>query len=367
MERCTMCIWPLNLPTIKLNENNICNYCQSFLSLKKKYTQKLSKEKLINYLHKKKGSTKSKYDCLIGLSGGKDSTYVLYLAVKELNLNVLTYTYDNSFRSEDANKNVENTLNILGCDHIWVKPDPQLIYSLMNIFIRNTGEFCTPCLMGIDIAGEKIAQNYDIKISLGGSSWRIDVGVDGMSISTYYDRIYFNNVIKHKISKKHLKEFYGSSYLLKGVKKIWGAHADIINIYDYYEIDINSINATLKKELKWVKPCGELQHGDCVLDKLKDYLQFRKWGCSELTGYYSSLVRNGEISREDAIEKSINEERKEEPEILSTFLNKLDLSYEDYLDAINNKHFTDVKNIKNSKFFLYSKSFVNNINELRRK
>lgn len=366
MDKCSICIFPAHLPGIKLDENGVCNYCNTFFELHGKYRQKKPKEDLINYFKKKK-KKKRKYDCMVGLSGGKDSTYVLYLAVKELNLNVLAYTFDNCFRSEDAVRNVNNAVEILGCDHVLHKPNPKLMYSLMKKFIMKAGEFCTPCLMGMDAASEYIAKKFDIDIILSGHSWRISTSVDGMSIAKYYDRLYYMSVINSEIPILQLEGLCKESYLKKGVKRALGLGTEVINIYDYYDIQFEEIHKILEKELGWVNPRDELQHGDCILDNLKDHLQFRKWGCSELTGYYSSLVRNKAMSREEAIKRAEEEERSIEPRELSYFLKKTGITYEEFNYAINNNHFTGIPNLSQSKLFNLAKSTINSLRVYRRK
>lgn len=78
MVRCTKCILPDTFPGIHFNDDSVCNYCLEFRSVQKG----IGKAKLLQLLssHPKRG----KYDCVVPISGGKDSTFILYYVVKEL-------------------------------------------------------------------------------------------------------------------------------------------------------------------------------------------------------------------------------------------------------------------------------------------
>ena len=89
---CTKCILTKSTPGIDFDQNGICNYCRTYEPMKI-----LGESELIETLeiHKAK---KNKYDCMVGLSGGRDSTYTLWKLVKDYKLKVLAIHYDNPFR-----------------------------------------------------------------------------------------------------------------------------------------------------------------------------------------------------------------------------------------------------------------------------
>jgi hypothetical protein len=99
MNTCKLCLLHENVNGVVINADGICNYCSGY-SRYKPYGE----EQLLR-IFKKAGRKHRPYDALVPLSGGKDSTYVLYLAVKKYKLRVLVYTLDNGFMSELALKN----------------------------------------------------------------------------------------------------------------------------------------------------------------------------------------------------------------------------------------------------------------------
>ena len=103
MNRCTNCILPANYPGIEFDDKGICQYCN-----KHKETEYIGLEALVREIeayNKEKKDRNKDYDCMIGFSGGRDSTYLLYLLSKKLGLKVLCYSADNSYvTDEDGNE-----------------------------------------------------------------------------------------------------------------------------------------------------------------------------------------------------------------------------------------------------------------------
>ena len=93
MKRCTQCIMPETVPGITFDNDGICSFCQSYQ--KETY---LGQKKLDQIVATAK-SRNNKYDCIVPLSGGRDSTYVLYVARAIYDLKVLAVNYDNEFRN----------------------------------------------------------------------------------------------------------------------------------------------------------------------------------------------------------------------------------------------------------------------------
>ncbi|MEW6079440.1 MAG: hypothetical protein AB1724_16660, partial [Thermodesulfobacteriota bacterium] len=99
VRRCSTCILPESYPGIQFNEKGECHLCTGY---QKPATK--GEDALHRLLTSRKGS---RYDCLVTLSGGRDSSYVLYYAVKVLGLNTLALNYDNGFRHPQALANMK--------------------------------------------------------------------------------------------------------------------------------------------------------------------------------------------------------------------------------------------------------------------
>mgnify|MGYP000630771079 CR=1 FL=1 len=105
MKKCTKCILPETYPEITFDEEGICNYCKEYKSINYK-GEKLFVELLDKHINKGR-----KYDCQVPISGGRDSTYVLYKMKEKYKMNVLAFNYDNGFVSQQARENIELLLS----------------------------------------------------------------------------------------------------------------------------------------------------------------------------------------------------------------------------------------------------------------
>jgi hypothetical protein len=348
---------PSKIPSVSLDSEGVCNYCRD-------YEQNVVRSQLVSDEQKHLESILDRYrgrkpfDCVIGLSGGKDSTFLVYLAVKKYGMHPLVFNFDNGYRSPDATKNIEETVNKLGVDLVVVKPNPKRMRELQKMFLQKTGEFCTPCLMHIDGVGGVLAKSYRIKLGISGNDDTLSTSIHGLSIASYYDRAYYFNTIGNDLPKDAVKIFCGKSYVQKTVGRLLGTDPVSVNLLQYVKYNIFEMATILKDELNWSAPGGEIQHGDCLLDHLKDYLVYQKWGVSEHTHLLSVLVRKGEITRENALRKALLEERSSPPPILPRFLRDIEMSPEEF-ELAKTRHFTLIPNIRGNRYFKLAEKAVN--------
>lgn len=118
--RCKRCLLPDSLLGISIDEQGVCNHCRDYErnfagwdSIKDRKAQEFQQ------LLEKAKSLKRPYDCLVPLSGGKDSTYALYLATKVYKLRTLAVTLDNGYLSDLAKVNINNALVNCDADHFF--------------------------------------------------------------------------------------------------------------------------------------------------------------------------------------------------------------------------------------------------------
>ena len=120
MNRCKNCSLPEGKFNVVLNASGVCNYCQYFEQNRKNILNFTNRENMLaRKLEKHRG--KYEHDAIVGLSGGKDSTYVLCQMVDKYKLNVAAVTYDNGFLTDFARESISNTISKLGVDHYYYK------------------------------------------------------------------------------------------------------------------------------------------------------------------------------------------------------------------------------------------------------
>ncbi|MFX0196653.1 MAG: hypothetical protein ACFFCW_11055 [Candidatus Hodarchaeota archaeon] len=365
MERCSKCILPAGIPGVTLDHSKKCNYCKRFeehyLSNAKTSAQQMQ-GRFERILDRIRG--KGRYDCMVPISGGKDSSYVLYILVKKYRMNVLAFNHDHGFQSPQALKNIENAVNKLGVDFVQYRPRPDIMYELFRTFLFTAGEFCTACNMLGEASMYRFAGQNKIRLVFTGNSRRMSSGIEGISPAIYYDRKYFFNVVKDKLTNKQIENFVSPPYFTKAIRRLAGLGPIPINVFEYIRPTLKEIQHTLITELDWHNPGNQIEHGDCLLDPIKNYLMYEKWGCSEITGIYSTLVRNGQITREEALQKAAIEEPRDIPPILPEFLKATDMTLNEFNQALR-KDFRQIPNLQHSALFQFCKNLINKIHEIR--
>lgn len=363
-ERCSYCVLPVNLPGLTLDRNGKCNYCRRFEAINRGNAVSAQEHGRDNFeAIAKRLQGKGKYDCLVPLSGGKDSSYVLYVLVKKYNMKALAYNFDNGFRHNQAIRNMENLVNMLGVDLVVYRPRQDLMRRLFKTFLSRTGEFCTPCNMLINATAYRLARQNNIKAIMSGSLPQLESGIEGVSPSQYYDRKYYLNVTKGLISRNERDYYTVPPYYRTAIRRLTGRGPTVINVLDYFRPNVTQIHDELQA-IGWKSPGGEIEHGDCLLPPIKDHLQFKKWGCSEVTGLFSLLVRNGEITRGEALRRVLEEEPNEPPPILSEFLEAIEMTETEFDETLK-RDFREIPNMRGSTFFRWAKRVVVAVEQIR--
>ncbi len=150
MRICQKCVTPENYPGIVFDESGVCNHCREYEMDSAKWQESRSKrrkdfEELVNWATRKQRP----YDAVVPLSGGKDSTYTLYLAAVEFKLKVLCFTFDNGFQTEIAKQNISNAIEKASADLVTFRLDRKSMMGAYKDFLRATGMFCPVCMRGI--------------------------------------------------------------------------------------------------------------------------------------------------------------------------------------------------------------------------
>ncbi|MFC2035080.1 hypothetical protein ACFLUJ_03035 [Chloroflexota bacterium] len=147
MNRCKRCLLLEGKFNVVLNASGTCNYCDYFERQKETVLNITGRENmLVRKFEKHRG--KYEYDAIVGLSGGKDSTYVLYQLVNKYRLRVLAVTYDNGFLTDYAKESIKNTINKLGVDHYYHKPNWGTHKKFYKATVQKLFDPCIACGLG---------------------------------------------------------------------------------------------------------------------------------------------------------------------------------------------------------------------------
>jgi len=330
------------VPGITFDENGECTFCKIHDDLENKFPlnsetpQRL--DKLVAQI--KSDGKRREYDCIVGVSGGRDSTYTLYNAVK-LGLRPLAVHFDNGWNSEIAVQNIESACEILNVDLHTHVADWEEFKDLQRSFLFASvpdAEVPTDWVIFSVLFAE--AARYNVKYIVHGHSFRTE-GTTPLTW-TYMDGKYVADMQK-KFGKHRLKSFpnmsmvkYAYYSLVKRIQQI-----RILYYIPYNEKEVLQI---LEEKLGW-KNYGDKHHESKYTAFFQAYILTRKFNIDKRKLHYSAKVRNGQLSREDALEIIRKDPYDGGMESLDYCLKKLDLSYDDF-DKIMNapvKSFLDYK------------------------
>ena len=311
MKYCKRCLYPDTKPLLIINEDGICDACLNWE--KKSSIDWESRRKQLDEIVGRYRKTDGSYDCVIPVSGGKDSHAQAIYARDELGLNPLLVTFIPRDLVELGRKNIEN-LKSIGFDYIEFTPNPQIYRKLAKIGLTELGDVTWPEHHGIFIIPIKIAAAFKIPLVIWGENPQHEYGGPGLGnkldyewLKTYggfwLDKFSVKEVaLKHKIELRHL-----NPYVYPTKQELDEMQLNSIFLFYFFKYDIY-------KNLDFVK-----KHGFSVDDKPKegtytnwenldekytamhDYFKWIKYGFGRATDHASLDIRYRKISREEGV------------------------------------------------------------------
>ena len=325
-------------PDITFDSEGVCNYYAEFTEkLKIRVPERhIAEKQLAAMVDDIKASGKGKkYDCVIGLSGGVDSSYTAML-VKRLGLRPIAVHMDNGWNSELAVKNIENIVEKLDIDLYTEVLDWESFKKLQLAFLRaSTPDGEIPSDHAIVATMYSVASKFGIKYIISGMNFRNEGMLPPSWARGYLDWKYIRSVNKQfggiKLKNYPHLNFFKFIYMntLKGIKNI-----SLINYIDFKK---EEAVVEIEKELGW-KNYGGKHHESIYTRFYQSYILPNKFGIDKRRAHYSCLIMSSnELSREQALEKL--KEPAADPkqmEIDRTYLlKKLDITSDEF-DSIMN-------------------------------
>jgi len=293
-------------PNITFDKNGVCNYYFEYLEKEKKEVFKGEEgqrkfEHSIDLL-KKTGKNKD-YDCVLGISGGVDSTYLAYL-LKQNNVRVLLVHFDYGWNSELAVKNIENIVSKTGFDLETIVMDWEEFKDLQRSYFKAS-------VLDLDIPADhmifgalyRVAARNNIKHIISGHNVVTEFLLPKAWYYKKFDLTNLKNIhekfgsipLKNLKSLGHLQFSYFVSF--KGIQMM-----KLLNFLDYNKAKIKQL---IIDELDWIDYGGK--HYESVFTRFyQGYILPNKFGIDKRKAHLSNLICSGQISREEAIEELSN-------------------------------------------------------------
>ncbi|KEQ13088.1 N-acetyl sugar amidotransferase [Endozoicomonas numazuensis] len=351
---CNRCVMDTSAPSIEFDETGNCQFCSNYLKrLDSMPSVETYSQQLNTLVDKIKSEGQGKeYDCIIGVSGGVDSTYVAYL-VKNLGLRPLAVHLDNGWNSELAVSNIEKTLTKLNIDLYTHVIDWDEFRDLQMSFLKaSTPGMEIPSDHAIYAVLNKMAARYKIRYIINGSNFKMEYIMEPAwsEMVGQMDWKLIKNVHK-QFGRVKLKTYPHFSrmdlYFSRFVNR-----CSVVNILDYVDFSKNEAMKVIQDKLGWVYYGGK--HYESIYTRFTQaYIQPRKFAIDKRKAHYSNLICMGEMTRDEALlalkEDAYPDESMKDKD-LQFFKKKMGVSDEEFNVLMNQpvKAYKDYKGYFNS-------------------
>jgi N-acetyl sugar amidotransferase len=311
MKHCTNCVMPNTKPDLHFDENGVCDACNSQKAKDGKIDWEKRKKTFLELVDRYKKHPD--YDCVIGVSGGKDSTFQVVKAL-ELGLNPLCVCFEPTLPTKVGQKNLDN-LNKLGVDLIHIKRNPIVYKKLAKEAFRRTGDNEWQNHLGIFTTVPKMAVNFGIPLIVWGESPQIEYGGPASSKTrNVLDRQWleeFGGLLGNRISDMvgvdGLTQRDLSIYTYASDEDIHREGVTGIFLGYYFKWDLRKVlevsmkNGFSVPERSVETTYENFENLDCYSNHLHDYLKYVKYGFGRATDNACLDIRLGYISREEGV------------------------------------------------------------------
>ncbi|MDD5299047.1 MAG: N-acetyl sugar amidotransferase [Gallionella sp.] len=312
LKYCVRCVMPHTKPDLHIDEEGVCNACRS-IEKRIEINWDQRKKELLGLLDKYRRNG-AHWDCIVPVSGGKDSTYQV-IRMLQLGLNPLCVTSTTCDLADIGRKNIEN-LKRLGVDHFEFSPNPIIRAKLNRIGLTEVGDISWPEHVGIFTIPVRAAVQFNVPLIVWGENSQNEYGGPAAASE--------NNVL----TRRWLEEFGGLLGMrVSDLTETYGIERRHLLPYQYpSDEELQRVGVTglfLGHYLPWDGLSNALiaqANGFATFDKpvegsmvnyenldnhqtgIHDYFKFLKFGFSRATDIACLHVRRGRITRQDAIE-----------------------------------------------------------------
>lgn len=350
--RCTKCILTETMPYIHFDSKGVCNYCNNY----KPRNIPRPKEELFDLVAPYR--RKSGNDCIVPFSGGRDSCYGLHLIIEELKMKPITYTYDWGMVTDLGRRNISRMCDKLGVENIIIAAD--ISKKRRNIKMNLEAWLKSPHLgmMAMLTAGDKhffrhvetVKKQTGISLNLWGvnplevthfKTGFLDIPPD-FEEKKVYSHGWLNQLRYHSKRTKAMLE--SPSYFNRSIWdtlsgeyfRSFTEKKDYYHIFDYWRWDENIVDTTLLGEYDWEKAPDTTttwRIGDGTA-ALYNYIYYTVAGFTEHDTFRSNQIREGDISRDEALElvKCENQPRYQN---IRWYLDTLGMDFKEVISVIN--------------------------------
>ena len=344
MKYCKNCLFPDTKPELSINDDGICSACIN-AEFKENINWELRRKELEEILEKYRSKDGSHYDCIIPVSGGKDSHFQAYTIKNEFGLRPLLVSFHPRDFTELGRKNIENLKN-LGFDCIEFTANPIIYKKLAKYGFMELGDCAWPEHIGIFTVPVQVAVAFKIPLIIWGENPQMEYGGSALISSSknldrewnekhggyFLDKIRPEDMVNCGISLSDLKPYIyptdeeihkvGVAGIFLGYYLKWDARRqlEIVTKHGFNVLE-NPNEGTYTN----------YENLDTKYVALHDYFKFLKFGFGRTTDHASIDIRNKRLTRDEGLKKVKTYEGKIPTKYLEEFLDEFELSRDKFL------------------------------------
>ena len=311
MKRCTRCVLPETFPGICFDDEGVCQYCRRAPTPEQQAARRTRLRERFEDLADQVRSQPG-YHCLMSWSGGKDSTYTLWLLKEQYDLRALAFTFDNSFVSPAAFENMRNVAENLGVDHVIVKPRFDL---MRQVFVASTepdmyppraleraSGICNTCMAMAKGIGLRMALEKNIPIlAYGWSPGQIPLASAVFRTNPRMLQAMVETAMKplEGVFDDGLGVYFPEEHHLETIQE------NLYNVSPLAFLDYDEETAVQRiGALGWERPRDtDPNSTNCLLNSFANTIHLKQMGYHPYVMELAGLVRGGYMTREEALER----------------------------------------------------------------
>lgn len=317
LKYCVKCVMPNTKPDLHFDNEGVCDACRSAEKKHHAINWPARQREFERIIAKYRAQKNGHYDCLVPVSGGKDSHYQVYVMKVKYGLNPLCVYFEPTYCSPLGKKNLDNLGQTFGVDVIYCKKNPEVFKKLVIEGFKRVGDNEWPSHLGIFTFPVQVAVNFKIPLIIWGENSQLEYGGPTMSTARFQlDRRWleeFGGLLGNRIedmlgvegiTEKDLIPYrYPSETELKKAK--------ILGIFlGYYfkwhgrlqQEQMKNYGFSVREDRPVEGTYTNYENLDEETQELHDYLKFVKYGFSRATDHACTDIRNNLITREEGIE-----------------------------------------------------------------
>ena len=339
---CVRCCMPETQEGLKFDELGICQACQS--SEQKIHINWVEREKALRMLlENAKAKAGNNYDCIVPISGGKDSVYQLHILVKVYGMKPLAVTFSHNWYSETGWYNLQNALQEFNVDHIMFTPNRDLVNRIANRSLGAIGDACWHCHSGVGAFPLQAAVRFNIPLLIWGESIAESSGRASYIDPTHkFDREYFIKVSAKRQPREMVCDTLSERDLypfnVPTIEEIERVGVYGIHLGDYIFWDEERQTEFIRQEYGWKETEMEgaykgYKSAECIMAGVHDFTCYLKRGYGRSTFQACVDVRNGLMTREEGF-RVVREIDSERPGALDYYLKITKLSEVEFYETM---------------------------------